>query len=1201
MRRVARRRAAAGRVCLACVLFLLASIVGRARADVGVDPSPGALGPYHLRFLQGGVGSLRTLPPDTPFAAGLAPWSLTTWIKPETSLAGTVIIAAFDVAGSERCFCLKLVDGAPDMQLRDGREARADRPLAADAWTAVAVTDDGATLRLYVAGDELATQALEPAAPGTQADLSGTTAAVRLLSLAPSVPGTPRPAHFGGALAFFQLAPRALSSVEVQALAAARPDFAKLTMPTVGVGWPLQEKAWIGLTVPQDPWTLPHAKAPPDVPQAEPPLPSAPLQANGAGSWTLEHWDLLPAPQTSADGASLSDPARPAFAGRDEHWLQATVPGTVLTTLIDRGVYPDPDHGLNNLQIPESLARQDYWYRTRFATPTISADASSAVARSTAPRFTLRLGGVNYAAELWLNGRRLGTLKGAFIRGVFDVTPLLRRHGDNVLAVRVSPPPHPGIPSEQSILYGPGENGGALALDGPTFIATEGWDWIPAMRDRDTGIWQAVQLHASGRVQIGDPQVITRLPLPRTDAATVRIVVPLRNSGSAPREVQVEAAFDAVKVHRKALIPVGDSTLEFSPEEFAALNLQHPRLWWPNGYGAPDLHLLHLRVLEGGRVSDAKTLRFGIRELSYELSLFDRAGHLRRVAVDPSAAPGVALVDGSHAAIKQVPGGWAQSLTAAGERSAAVRTVDSESLAPYLVLRVNGVRIAARGGSWGMDDSRKRISRARLEPYFRLHREAHLNIIRNWLGQNTEEVFYDLADEYGLLVLNDFWESTQGFQLEAEDPQLFLANARDVISRYRNHPSIAVWFGRNEGVPQPIINQGLAELVRTLDGTRLYTGSSNRVNLQDSGPYSYQPPEAYFTSLGRGFAVELGTPSLATLESLRATIPEPDRWPISDTLAYHDWHFGGNGDVHSFMAAMRAQFGAPANLEDFERKAQLMNYVDYRAIFEGFAAHLWTQNSGRLLWMTHPAWPSNHWQIYSADYDTQASYYGVKKAAEPLHVQMNLPDYALAVVNTTRDTRTGLTVRSRVLGLDGRELFAGSQSVSVEANAVTTLAPLPLAALLEKQGVVIVALELRDADGRTVSENVYWPARDAASYAALERLAPQALALSATGQVDGDEILAEIAVHNPGSIPVLAAKLTLLDAAGRRILPAYYSDNYLNVLPGETRRVTLRYPATAATAAPAATAAGPAHLDLRGWNVLAGSTAIAIAPTEPAK
>jgi len=98
----------------------------------------------------------------------------------------------------------------------------------------------------------------------------------------------------------------------------------------------------------------------------------------------------------------------------------------------------------------------------------------------------------------------------------------------------------------------------------------------------------------------------------------------------------------------------------------------------------------------------------------------------------------------------------------------------------------------------------------------------------------------------------------------------------------------------------------------------------------------------------------------------------------------------GNGDVATFMAALKEQYGAGASLEDFERKAQLMNYVSYRAIFEGFQAHLWTQNSGRLLWMTHPSWPSNTWQIYSSDYDTGAAYYAVKKgvragacAAEP--------------------------------------------------------------------------------------------------------------------------------------------------------------------------------------------------------------------------
>ena len=152
---------------------------------------------------------------------------------------------------------------------------------------------------------------------------------------------------------------------------------------------------------------------------------------------------------------------------------------------------------------------------------------------------------------------------------------------------------------------------------------------------------------------------------------------------------------------------------------------------------------------------------------------------------------------------------WVASLAPGGEKSPAIRMLDDTKAAPYLVVKVNGVRIVCRGGNWGMDDARKRVSRERLEPYFRLDRDAHLDIIRNWVGQSTEESFYDLADEYGMLVWNDFWESTQNYNIEAQDPDLFLKNAADVISRYRNHPSILVWCGRNEGVPQPIINEGL--------------------------------------------------------------------------------------------------------------------------------------------------------------------------------------------------------------------------------------------------------------------------------------------------------------------------------------------------------------------------------------------------------
>jgi hypothetical protein len=226
--------------------------------------------------------------------------------------------------------------------------------------------------------------------------------------------------------------------------------------------------------------------------------------------------------------------------------------------------------------------------------------------------------------------------------------------------------------------------------------------------------------------------------------------------------------------------------------------------------------------------------------------------------------------------------------------------------------------------------------------------------------------------------------------------------------------------------------------------------------------------------------------------------------------------------------------------------------------------------------MTHPAWPSNHWQIYSADYDTQASYYGAKTATEPLHAQMNLPDHALAVVNTSLAPRDGLTLTSRILSLGGELLAERRDAVSAPANQVTTLAPLDLAPHLAKAGVVLVVLELRDRAGALVSQNLYWQGRDEASLKAMDDMAPQPLRLVAKAHREGDEMVAEVDLEDTGIAPALQAKLTLVDDHGERILPAYYSDNYIWLLPGAPKRVEIRYPAAAGRGA---------HLNLRGWNV----------------
>ncbi len=673
--------------------------------------------------------------------------------------------------------------------------------------------------------------------------------------------------------------------------------------------------------------------------------------------------------------------------------------------------------------------------------------------------------------------------------------------------------------------------------------------------------------------------------------------VPLENSSTAPSSGTLKASFGDVTVSKQLTVAPGKSSVTLAPAEFSQLTVQHPRLWWPNGYGKPDLYTLHLSFAEASTASDTKDVRFGIRELTYELSLLDSSGHLRRLEYSPTiaSAKGEQVVDVRHEGMREIPPAdpfpasfppewkegwksWVASLMPGGEKSSSVKMLDDTRAAPYLIIKVNGVRIAARGGNWGMDDSRKRVSRERLEPYFRLHRDANVNIIRNWVGQDTEQVFYDLADEYGLMIWNDFWESTQNYNIEAQDPVLFLDNVRDTISRFRNHPSIIAWCGRNEGVPQPIINEGIIELARTLDGTRYYFPSSNQVNLQNSGPYKYMDPTEYYTTLNHGFSVETGTPSFSTLESFRAWIPKEDQWPISDNWAYHDWHQSGNGDMGPFMAQMQAEFGAPTSLEDFERKAQMLDYVDHRAIFEGMNAHLWAPNSGRMLWMTQPAWPSNVWQILNSDYDTQSSFYAVKKACEPLHVQLDLSNYDVAVVNTSNEAHSGLVVVADVYSIDNKMVLHREEKRDAPADVLTGGFRLEIAPLLISDDLLFVNLQLRDASGKVLSRNFYWLGAQNSSYRRLNRLGASSIAATAKSVRSGDNVQIKVELRNTGNVASIEDKLTLLSAAdGLRILPAYYSDNYFSLLPGETREIEIEYPAKATSGAP--------QLTLRGWNL----------------
>ncbi|PPU76535.1 glycoside hydrolase family 2 [Xanthomonas cucurbitae] len=1132
-------------------LWLLCGCMGWGAVQAApVDGQPP--GPYDVRVLTGGMGLTKTLAAQTPLLAADADWSVSGWVRPSPAISGPALIAGVgDPSAAGRYFAIE--QGRLGFVQGGDAVLRSRQALPAGVWTHVAVVARGGRLTLYANGRQVASGSVRQAAVAP------------MLVFGPRQQPAAYTQHFGGEIAGFAAHAGALEAAAIVQQAAKRPESALQRFEEASPAWRVQVKQMTGQVAPQAAATLPRSAAPFPVPVARPVVAAPVLQPLDTTAWRVGGWQLAAASDLgSATGAGLS--RGDEVAGVDT-WHVATVPGTVLTTLVDRGVYPDPDIGLNNMAIPESLSRQDWWYRSRFDLP----------AAAQGKRLELVFNGINYAGEIWVNGVQLGRTRGAFARGRFDVSTQLRP-GRNIVAVRVSPPPHPGIAHEQSMAAGVGENGGMQALDGPTFIASEGWDWIPAVRDRNAGLWQDVQLHASGPLAIGDVQVVTAGLAADHRHAELEINLPLRNDSAAAVQGTVQLALGDIHIQREVRVPAGGSTLKLTAADTPQLRIANPRLWWPNGYGEPALYTLQVGVEVAGAQSDAQQVRFGIRQVSYELSLFDEGGALRRVLVDFNQARqrGERIVDVRHEAIHAVPGGNAQSLYPGALGSPAVQPLDDTTLAPHLVLRMNGVRIAVKGGNWGMDDWRKRVSRERLEPYFRLQREAHFNVVRNWVGQNTQASFFDLADEYGMLVLNDFWQSTQNYNVEPADAALFLDNAAEVIQRFRNHPSIVLWFGRNEGVPAPILNEGLDKLVAELDGTRWYTGSSNEINLQSSGPYNYREPTAYFTALAQGFSVEVGTPSFSTLESFKASVPTaPDQWPIGDVWAYHDWHQSGNGDTASFMRSLTDKLGAPTGLEDFERKAQLLNYETHRAIFEGFNAQLWTRNSGRLLWMSHPAWPSNMWQIYSHDYDTHAAYYGVRNAAEMLHVQMNLPGHEV-VVNNAPTPVANLRVRAEIYSAQGALLQQHEQALDAAAVAVSApvlqLAP----ALQATDGLGFVRLQLLDHDGLVRSRNFYWVARDAQAMRGLDALATVPVQI-ATRLDDAAEPVLRASVRNRSPQVALNTKLTLVDAQGQRILPAYYSDNYLSLVPGEQREIEIRGPAAAVLRT--------ARLQVRGWNV----------------
>jgi hypothetical protein len=807
----------------------------------------------------------------------------------------------------------------------------------------------------------------------------------------------------------------------------------------------------------------------------------------------------LPAPLRLSSGWELQDEARLTDKGeaisrtdyRPANWHRATVPGTVLTSLVNDGVYPEPLYGENNRpdKIPDTLCRTAYWYRTVFTPPTSFAGR----------QIWLNFNGINYIADVWVNGRQLGTIKGAFTRGIFDVTSQVNVGHPNAIAVRIQPQPHPGETHEKTIAKGTGLNGGVTGLDGPTFLCSIGWDWIPTIRDRNSGIWQDVTLSATGPVVIKDPYVTTHLPLPHTDTADVIIEATVRNVTDVAQKGMLSGTIGRITFEQPvSLAPNEARSLVFSPSNTPALRVKNPRLWWPNGYGPQNLYSLHLAFSANTVVSDTSDFNFGIRQISYT-----------------------------------VPG------------------------SSNLTLSVNGVPVFAKGGDWGIDEAMKRIPLKRLNAAVRMHQLANYTMIRNWVGQSTSAALYDLCDQYGILLWDEFFEPHPADGPVPEDVGLYLANVRDKILRFRNHPSIALWCARNEGDPPPAIGQGIQKLITSLDPGRLYQPSSTSGRgVNSGGPYHWRTPREFYT-YSEAFKTEVGSVSVPILEAIKAMMPSNDWEVVNDDWAEHDFCSGAQqGDLYPQIITTR--FGRPANLPDFVRKSQLANYECFRAMYEGRFARLFNPVTGVITWMSHPAQPSFVWQLYSHDLEPNSSLFATRKACEPVHIQMNQNNWHVMLINNTPNVLAGMEVKTLVYALDGKLKYSHSDIVAAPGSTAKDIGAIDFPKSLSP--VHFVKLELRDPRSNLVSENFYWRAdpQHEDDFRALTTLPMVTLDIQASRYDVGHDCVLEVSVQNPSRSIALMGHLQLRkDRSGDRVLPVFYSDNYLSLLPGERKSLTV--------------------------------------------
>ena len=869
----------------------------------------------------------------------------------------------------------------------------------------------------------------------------------------------------------------------------------------------------------------------------------------------LTRFELQSSALISSAGAEISSPGYKS----EVYWFPVKVPSTVLTGLVANKIYPDPYSGLNNMLIPDASDefnkkynleqyshlpnnanpwKKPYWYRTTFKVP----------AEDQGRCFQLIFKGINYRAAVWVNGHQITdstVMAGMFAQYCLNISKEIKAGENNALAVKIYPLDYPGLPATEQLkaLGDFFENGGPTGDIGKnvTMLCSVGWDWVPPVRDRNIGIWLPVYLRTSGAVTIADPKIVTTLPnLPDTTKAIVSLSLKLKNQNKTSENGKLTVTISPENFKGRMLqfskmvdvLKDAPTTIDLNGDNTKELNISDPVLWWPNGYGKPNLYRIRLQYANNSGVSDDTSFVFGIRTVSTKAT--DIKGSYRRD------------------------------------------------------FYVNERRIHLTGGAWVPDMMLNRDS-LRYDYEMHLCRNSNINLVRIWGGGVTPcDEFFEAADRYGLLVWSDFWITgdTQGeFKGSPDWPiegNVFIKNVTSTILRIRNHPSLLVWTGGNEGHARKELYDVMRESIISLDGTRPYIPSSSGFaklpagwkgawpdnmpsGVYSGGPYTWQDPLVYYKKAIAGkdwvFKDETGLPSQPPYNIMSKIIPDLvwDKnlpFPLNNTWGYHD-AATGNGRYDLYYKEMVKRYGEPVSMEDFCNKMQLMNAIGYQGIFEA-AGHKLKDIGGVMLWKLNAAFPSVVWQIYDWFLMPNAGYYFMQNACEPVHIQLNLNDFKVLAINRTYHAESALVAQVDLFNMDSKSLFHENKNISLSATEVKETSSLS-SVLANTKGVIFVVLNLKDNSGRVISHNVYWLSADG-NYKSLNGMQKTKIETKVLKTFKGKSDTGwTIQVSNTGDRMAFFIRPQLM-IEGEEVLPCFWTSGYFTLAPSESITLTVSCP-----------------------------------------